>query len=118
MGKSPMGTPLTVKNIIEVTDKQVVKFANIYIEVMFSPGHSIGSMCFYHMESNSLFSGDTIFKESIGRTDFDGSEKEKIINSVFSVLKAIKNNTDIYPGHGEKTTKKHELANNPFLMAS
>jgi len=115
MGKTPLGTPLSSKNIVQVADRQVVKFAGINIEIFFSPGHSKGSMCFYHKKSGSLFSGDTIFNKSIGRTDLEGSEREKIIDSVYRVLNRVEKETDIYPGHGEKTTKIDELKMNPFL---
>lgn len=115
MGESPLGKPLAGKNLIKVSNRQMIKFANINIDIIFTPGHSLGSMCFYHEASNFLFSGDTLFKESIGRTDFPGSEKEKIIDSVITVLSAVKPDTIIYPGHGKRTTKKHELMYNPFL---
>jgi len=115
MGTSPLGKPLTGNNLIRVSNRQIIKFANMNINIIFTPGHSKGSMCFYHEASNFLFSGDTLFKESIGRTDFPGSEKEKIIPSVFTVLNTVKEDTNIYPGHGKKTTKKHELVYNPFL---
>ncbi len=115
MGKSPLGKPLTDGNLIQVSNRQIIKYADMDLTIIFTPGHSAGSMCFYHEASNFLFSGDTLFKESIGRTDFPGSEKEKIIPSVFTVLNAVKEDTNIYPGHGKQTTKKHELLYNPFL---
>lgn len=115
MGKSSLGKPLTGRNLIEVSNNQVIEYADMDINIIFTPGHSTGSMCFYHEASSFLFSGDTLFKESIGRTDFPGSEKEKIIPSVMTVLNTVKEDTNIYPGHGSKTTKKHELMYNPFL---
>ncbi|MBT8378450.1 MAG: MBL fold metallo-hydrolase [Ignavibacteria bacterium] len=118
MGNTLVGTVLKSKRMVKVVDRQVINFAGIHIQIIFTPGHSKGSMCFYHKVSNSLFSGDTIFKGSIGRSDFEGSEEHKIIDSIYSVLKIIKNSTAIYPGHGEKTTKLYELSNNPFLNSA
>lgn len=115
MGTASIGTKITTENIVKVADRQIVSFGNMEIEIMYSPGHSWGSMCFYHRDSGSLFSGDTIFRESIGRSDFRGSEGDKIIGSIMRVLEAIEFQTKIYPGHGKKTTKEHELAHNPFL---
>ena len=116
MGKSQLGTEITVTNIEKVSNHDILKMGDLSLEILFSPGHSMGSMCFYHEESNSLFSGDTLFKRSIGRTDFYGSESDKIINSIFTVLNSVKGNAVVFPGHGDSTTKEHELKYNPFLQ--
>ena len=115
MGRTFLGTPISGKRVAKVEDGQAIKVAGIQMTVLFTPGHSTGSMCFLHRDTNSLFSGDTLFRESIGRTDLPGSQADIMLDSVNSVLEAIEDDTDIYPGHGEPTTKRHEVENNPFL---
>ncbi len=116
MGKTRIGIPITSDNLIKVYDKQIISFADMEFEIIFTPGHSKGSMCFFHEDSNSLFSGDTLFKGSIGRTDFPGSVKREMSNSLKKLINAIEKDTHIYPGHMDATTKKDEVENNPFLQ--
>lgn len=83
------------------------------INVIFTPGHTEGSVSFLIQEY--LFSGDTIFKCSIGRTDLDGGSYDKIIKSIKNKIFVLPDNTIIYPGHGEQTTVGYEKKFNPFL---
>ncbi len=115
MGKSDLGIEITAKPIQLVSHQDMITIGDLKIEILYSPGHSTGSMCFYHKASGSLFSGDTLFKGSIGRVDFDGSEPDKIIHSIFSVLNAVDSKTAVYPGHGDSSIKEYELEFNPFL---
>lgn len=82
------------------------------IKVLYTPGHSNGSVMF--IIDNNLFSGDTIFKLSVGRTDLYGGSDIKLYNSL-QQLKYLDKDMIIYPGHDEITTVGFELANNPFL---
>ncbi|MFA5467525.1 MAG: MBL fold metallo-hydrolase [Sphaerochaetaceae bacterium] len=85
----------------------------IGLEVMHTPGHSLGSICLY--KEGSLFAGDTLFANSIGRTDLIHSDPALIVNSIKTKLLTLPKATVVYPGHGPETTIGKELANNPFL---
>ena len=85
------------------------------IQFLFTPGHSPGEFCFLFPSENICFSGDVLFRESIGRTDLWGGDLEVLKNSINTKLFILPNNTVIYPGHGEKSTIEHEKKNNPFL---
>lgn len=83
------------------------------IKVIKTPGHSLDSTSY--LVSDKLFSGDTLFNLSIGRTDFPGGDYQTIINSIISKYGLLDRNTIVYPGHGDKTTLEYEFINNPFL---
>lgn len=87
-------------------DDNILKFIH-------TPGHNRGSMCI--LCNDILISGDTLFKASIGRTDYYGGSFEKIIKSIKERLFLLDDNTKIYPGHGEETTIGYEIENNPFV---
>lgn len=98
--------PLKIKFLKE-NDK--ISFGNFILEVIETPGHTPGSICLYHSSSKLpiLFSGDTLFKGTIGRCDFSYSSKEKISQSLKKLFQ-LKEKTIVYPGHGEKTTINNE----------
>ncbi len=81
--------------------------------VIYTPGHTMDSISYYFEEEKSIFVGDFIFKESIGRTDLGGDNNE-MIKSINKIKKYPKNIT-IYPGHGETTTLEQEINNNPYI---
>ncbi|MBE6798866.1 MAG: MBL fold metallo-hydrolase [Ruminococcaceae bacterium] len=83
------------------------------VEVIATPGHSRGSVCF--KIDDCLFSGDTLFKRSIGRTDFPGSDMGYMIMSL-DKLKCLAGCLTVYPGHGEKTNLEEEKLKNPYLQ--
>ena len=78
-----------------------------------TPGHCVGSMTF-EVEGN-LFSGDLLFKESVGRTDFVGGDMDLLRNSIEKKIFRYPDKTAVFPGHGEPTTIGHEKTNNPYL---
>lgn len=86
---------------------------NHKIKVFHTPGHTEGGVCF--LIDNNLFSGDTLFKGSIGRTDFTGGDFGKIINSIKTKILPLGDDINVYPGHGPKTSVGHEKKYNPFL---
>ncbi|MFC1568619.1 MBL fold metallo-hydrolase [bacterium] len=90
-----------------------VSFADKNITVLHTPGHTPGSVCF--LWENQLISGDTLFRNSIGRTDFPGSDPEQLIESIELKLMPLNDNVQVYPGHGMATTIGHERGKNPFL---
>ena len=105
---------------IMLEDGMELDFAGTKIKVLHTPGHTPGSCCFYIGESDPcgkpiLFSGDTLFRSSIGRTDFPGGDGRKIIESIKNKLLPLPENTVVYPGHDEHTVISLEKKLNPFL---
>lgn len=92
----------------------IIKFGNHSLKVLETPGHSRGSVTFYCEEESLAFTGDTLFRRSIGRTDFYGGNMMQIIQSL-RMLAQLPDDTIIYPGHGEQTTIGRELAFNPYM---
>ena len=86
---------------------------NNKIEIINSFGHTKGGVCYFI--DDKLFSGDTIFLESVGRTDLPGGNFEQLKSSVKNIINKLADNVVIYPGHGDLTTIKHERENNPIL---
>lgn len=95
-----------------IKDGEEVKVGDITFKAIHTPGHTVGSMCYF--VDDVLFSGDTLFKLSIGRTDFPGGDFNTIINSI-NKLFALSDTTSVFSGHGEKTTIGAEKQYNPFL---
>ena len=90
-----------------------IKFADKEIEVIETPGHSEGGVCF--KIENNLFTGDTLFRVGIGRTDFEGGNYEDLINSIKEKLIMLDDDTNVFPGHGEMSTIGYERKMNPYL---
>jgi glyoxylase-like metal-dependent hydrolase (beta-lactamase superfamily II) len=84
--------------------------------VLFTPGHSAGSVSFYNAESNFVIAGDALFMGSIGRTDLPGGDYDTLIESIKSELLTLPDNTIVYSGHGPETTIVIEREENPFLV--
>lgn len=85
------------------------------IEVIHTPGHTHGGVCFYIPEEGVLFSGDTLFQGSIGRTDFPGGDYETELSSIRNSLFTLPPHTKVYPGHGPSTTIDYEMKYNPYF---
>lgn len=83
--------------------------------VLFTPGHSPGSVSFYSASSGLVIAGDVLFNRSIGRTDLPGGDYETLIRSIHTQLLTLPDETKVYPGHGPITTIGFEKMNNPFL---
>jgi hydroxyacylglutathione hydrolase len=97
----------------EITDGECLALGGTQIRVMHTPGHSLGSVC-YILES-SLFSGDVLFRGSIGRTDLPGGSERDMKHTLKTRITVLEGNTVVYPGHGPATTIEHEKMFNPFL---
>jgi len=98
-----------------VKDEQILEIAGYQIKVLFTPGHTVGGACFYIESEAVLFSGDSLFCESIGRTDFPKGSSSQLVKSVKEKLFVLPVDTIVYPGHNEATTISHELSYNPFF---
>lgn len=95
-------------------DGDTIEFGNHKLAVLSTPGHSKGSVFFYCKEEGVAFSGDTLFRHSIGRTDFNGGSMFSIIQSLRMICQ-LPDETTIYPGHGPITTIGEEVAHNPYI---
>ena len=108
-----VGKSYTVKPDVLVRDGEVLTFGDIKLKVIATPGHTAGGCCFYSEEDGVLFSGDTLFFESVGRTDFETSNAGDMKRSLAKLFK-LPDETKVYPGHGDFTTIGHEKEYNPF----
>ena len=93
----------------------VLKVAGMEFEVIHTPGHTAGGVSYYVNDGHVLFSGDTLFRGSVGRYDFATSSKEGLFSSIKDKLFLLPDDTKVYPGHSHPTTIAYEKANNPFV---
>lgn len=100
---------------VYVKDEQELDLAGFKVRVLFTPGHTIGGCCFYFAEQGVVFSGDTLFEGSIGRTDFPKGSASQLIRAIHEKLMIMPDETTVYPGHGDMTSIGMERVNNPFL---
>lgn len=99
----------------ELRDGDTIEFGTHSFMVIQTPGHTKGGVCFYCKEENTLFTGDTLFQCSIGRTDLEGGCYEDIIQSVKERLLVLPPETKVYPGHGPSSSIEFERKYNPYL---
>ena len=111
-----MGRPATVKVNKYLSDGEEIELADIKIKVIATPGHTVGSCCFYCEEAGMLIAGDTVFFESVGRSDFPTGDGAQLERSAKEKLFVLPDETKVYPGHGDDTTIGHEKKYNPFLV--
>ncbi len=98
-----------------LNDGDVITFGKTRLEVIQVPGHSPGSLVFYNKEDNCMFSGDVLFRGSIGRADLKGGNFDMLIDHICRRLFVLPDETVVYPGHGDPTTIGMEKVENPFL---
>lgn len=101
--------------LIFLTPGEYIHLDDERLLILFTPGHSPGSISFYSESNNLLISGDVLFKESIGRTDLPGGDFDTLISSIKTQCWPLPDNTVVYPGHGPSTTIGYEKQHNPFL---
>lgn len=99
---------------ILIKDGDSINVLSESIFVIATPYHTEGSKCFYLKDSDILFSGDSLFKESVGRSDFSTSSPHKMKDSLKKLM-SLPKETKVYPGHNEETTIEHEQKLNPFV---
>ena len=93
-----------------------IRFGHTVMRVIHTPGHTPGHVALFDPESKSLFTGDTLFRESIGRTDLPGGDYSWIMRSILDSLIPLGEEVRVYPGHGPESTTGHEMLYNPFVV--
>lgn len=107
------GKPISITPDIEVNEGDTLEVGNMTLNFIMTPGHSEGGMCI--RIGKILFSGDTLFECSIGRTDFRGGDLDTLVNSVREKLFVLDDDTRVFPGHMGETTIGREKVQNPFV---
>ena len=105
-----------VENMVNINDGEEVTFGNSSLQVIHSPGHTRGGVCYYSAPDKFIITGDSLFQGSIGRTDLPGGDYDALMESLLNkVCKIADPFSKVYPGHGPETSIGHELNTNPFL---
>ena len=109
------GHPVTVPREPDryLAHDDTVKIGNVTLTALHTPGHTPGSLCV--SGPNAVFTGDVLFQDSIGRTDFEGGSHEQLVSSIRERLFLLPDETTVYPGHGPPTTIGEEKRSNPFV---
>lgn len=101
---------------VDLSATDTIRFGETELKVIATPGHTHGGVVLYEPQSKSLFTGDTLFRESIGRTDLPGGDYNALMHSILGKIIPLGDEVTIYPGHGEKSTIGHESLYNPFVV--
>lgn len=109
-----LGRELSLKADIQVQDGDTLEVEGMRCKVYLTPGHTSGSCCYYFEDAGFLVSGDTLFQESVGRSDFPTGSTSELIRSIKEKLFLLPDATKVYPGHGDSTTIENEKKYNPF----
>jgi len=100
---------------IDLAGREEVTFGDTTLKIIPTPGHTPGHVCLFEPRSRVLFTGDTLFADSIGRTDLPGGDYSWIMRSIIERLLPLGDDVKVYPGHGPDTTIGREAAGNPFI---
>lgn len=111
-----MATPERTKIDVDAREGEKVVLGAAEFHVLHTPGHTQGSISLWIPAENKLIAGDTLFRDSIGRTDLPGGDYEQILRSIHDKLLPLEDTTAVIPGHGPATTIGRERARNPFLQ--
>lgn len=109
------GRPYTVVPDVYVRDGEEIRIADITCRVIATPGHTADSCCYYFEEAGFVICGDTIFLESVGRTDLPTGSGGTLNRSIREKIFTLPDSVQLYPGHGDSTTVEHEKKYNPFF---
>ena len=101
---------------VDADTLEEVRFGDTVLRIIPVPGHTPGHVALYEPQSKSLFTGDTLFRESIGRTDLPGGDYSWIMRSILENILPLGDEVKIYPGHGEASDLGHESMYNPFVV--
>jgi hydroxyacylglutathione hydrolase len=100
---------------LELADGDELEIGTLCFQVLHTPGHTPGHVCFYEPEEKVLFDGDVLFRRGVGRADLPGGNWQQLLDSIRRVLFALPDETVVYSGHGEATTIGEEKRLNPWL---
>ncbi|MDD2959354.1 MAG: MBL fold metallo-hydrolase [Lachnospiraceae bacterium] len=109
------GQPMTLKADQLLKDGQKLELAGLKLQALNTPGHTQGGGCYYFPENGILFSGDTLFCESVGRSDFPTGSASVLVRSIREKLLVLPDETKVYPGHNDTTAIGWERDYNPFI---
>ena len=109
------GKPISATANNTFSDCDIFEVGTATLRVLHTPGHTPGGVCFYDEANGVLFTGDTLFQSSVGRSDFPAGDHELLVENILSKLLILPEETRIFPGHGASTTIGSEQKNNPFL---
>ena len=109
------GRPCSITADEYLQDGQELTIAGITCKVLATPGHTAGSCCYYFEQGGFVLCGDTVFFESVGRTDFPTGSSAELTASVRDKIFTLPDDVQLYPGHGESTTVEHEKKYNPYV---
>lgn len=98
-----------------LVDGMEIPFGTCRLKVLHTPGHTPGGCCLYFEEARKVITGDTLFADSIGRSDFPGGVHEQLLASIRTKLFTLPDDVTAYPGHGPETTIGHEKKYNPYF---
>jgi hydroxyacylglutathione hydrolase len=101
--------------LVYLKEGETINLGGDELKILFTPGHSPGSVCFYDEKDGFVIGGDVLFNGSIGRTDLPGADFNTLFNSIQTQLYTLPDETKVYPGHGPMTTIGFEKMNNPFV---
>lgn len=111
-----VGRPYTVIPDRYLKDGEEITIAGMTCRLIATPGHTVGSCCYYFEDAGILIAGDTLFEESVGRTDLATGSAGALVRSIKDKLFTLPDDTKVYPGHGDITTIGHEKQYNPFVQ--
>jgi glyoxylase-like metal-dependent hydrolase (beta-lactamase superfamily II) len=111
-----MPTPEAVEIDVPVKDGDKLVIGATEVHVLHTPGHTQGSICLWLPVERKLIAGDTLFRDSIGRTDLPGGDGRQILESIHNQLLPLPGETEVFPGHGDPTTIAREKRSNYFLQ--
>jgi len=100
---------------IFIDEERPLKFGTSELQILYTPGHADGSLCFYAKDADFVITGDVLFFQSIGRTDLPTGNYDLLQESIWEKLFTLPEKTTVYPGHGPETTIGYEKLHNPFV---
>jgi len=107
-----------IPNRLLTTDPETLELGAIKLETLYTPGHAPGHLAFYMRDQGIVFSGDSLFQGTVGRTDLPGGSHALLIQMIREKLLTLPDETKVLPGHGDPTTIGQERRTNPFLKGS
>ena len=110
-----LGVSYTFNQIEELQDGDVLEIAGFSFEVIHTPGHTKGGCCYYEEAEEVLFSGDTLFRQSVGRSDFPTGDMSTLVRSIKEKIFVLPDEIMVYPGHNDYTCIADEKRKNPFV---